>query len=232
MRVFADVFEPAGPVVELGSFYLPQWKWLADLRPYFRGREYIGCDIRRGEGVDRIEDAEALSFDDESVGTVLISDMLPHTPHPDRVVAEARRILREDGLFACSTAFNLRLNGFPTDYYRFSSSGLDVLLEGFEARTVFALGPRVRPRFAFAVAAKRATPEFERRVRLFEQRIQDTFRRNRLRAHLNEMVVAGRDLLGCALGRAHVGVAFYDREARGGYWDEAVVRPGSRQGTS
>jgi hypothetical protein len=155
-------------------------------------------------------------------------DMLPHTPHPDRVIAEALRVLRDDGVVAASAVFNYRLNGFPTDFYRFSASGLDVLLEEFEARTVFALGPKAKPRLAFAVAAKRATPAFERRVEQFEQRIRETFRRNRLRAHLNEMAVAGRDLVGCMFGRADLGVAFYNPEAGGGHWDDAVVIPGSR----
>lgn len=226
VRVFAEVFEPPGPVVELGSLYLSGWERISDLRPYFPGREYIGCDIRRGQGVDRIEDAENLSFQDNTIGTVVICDMLPHTPHPDRVVAEALRVLRDDGLLATSAAFNYRINGFPTDYYRFTASGLYTLLDDFEAKRVFALGPRVKPRFAFAVTAKRSTPHFADRLPIFEQRIHDSFRAGRLRAHLNEMVVAGRDLVGCMLGRAHVGVDFYDPEAGGGFLEGAVVQPG------
>jgi SAM-dependent methyltransferase len=225
MHVFAETFDPPGPVLELGSFYLPGWEDLADLRPYFRGRDYIGCDIRPGLGVDRIEDAERLSLADASIGTALICDMLPHTPHPHRVVAEVLRVLSDDGLFATSAAFNYRINAFPTDYYRFTASGLDTLLEGFEARRVFALGPRVKPRFAFAVAAKRSNPDFLERLPLFEQGIRDAFKRRRLQAHLNEMATAGRDLLGCMLGRADIGVRFYEPQNGGGYLEDALVKP-------
>jgi SAM-dependent methyltransferase len=227
VRVFAETFDPPGPVIELGSLYLPGWERLSDLRGYFPGREYIGCDMRQGLGVDRIEDAENLSFADASAGTVLLIDMLPHTPHPQHVVAEAGRILRDDGILVASAAFNFRMNGFPTDYYRFTASGLDTLLESFEARRVFSLGPLVKPRFAFAVAAKRSTRAFTEALPLFERRIRDTFRHTRRRAHVNEMVSAGRDLVSCLVGRARLGVAFYDPDARGGYLDDAVVRPGT-----
>src|SRR5512133_3871195 len=96
--LFSRCFEPAGPIVELGSKYLPGWEDLSDLRPLFPERAYVGCDLRSGLGVDRIENAEALTFSDNSVGAVLLCDMLGHTPHPQRVVAETRRVLRHDGV--------------------------------------------------------------------------------------------------------------------------------------
>jgi SAM-dependent methyltransferase len=226
VRVFAQTFEPPGPVLELGSLYLPGWERLSDLRPYFPGRHYIGCDMRPGNGVDRIEDAENLSFEPGTFGTVVLCDMLPHSPHPSRVVSEAFRVLRDDGLLVASAAFNYRMSAFPTDYYRFTASGLDTLLEEFETRRVFALGPRVKPRFAFAVAAKKTNPLFAERLPLFEQRIEDAFDRGLIRAHVNEMIVAGRDLFGCLLGRAQIGVRFYEPEAGGGYLDQALVQPG------
>jgi SAM-dependent methyltransferase len=227
MRLFAESFDPPGPVIELGSFYPPGWEELADLRRYFPGREYIGCDIRPGLGVDRIEDAENLSFEDGTAGTVLICDMLPHTPHPDRVASEVLRILKPGGLLATSAAFHFRINGFPTDYYRFTASGLYTLLEGFDARRVFALGPRVLPRFAFAVAAKEPDDRYSASVRRFEERVHDAFRRTRFHAYVNELAASGRELLGCLLGRAELGAAFYDPESAGGYLDDALVRPGS-----
>src|SRR5437588_11798356 len=134
VRLMAEAFEPAGPIVEVGSYYLAGNEHVSNLRPYFPGREYIGCDVRSGPGVDRLENAEALSFADRSVGTVISCDMLAHTPQPARVIAEARRVLRDDGIAAISAPFNYRLGAFPTDYWRFSASGLWVLLTeaGFE----------------------------------------------------------------------------------------------------
>lgn len=44
-------------------------------------------------------DAGALPFADESFDAVTALDLLEHVPHPAKVVAEASRVLRKDGLF-------------------------------------------------------------------------------------------------------------------------------------
>jgi len=41
--------------------------------------------------------AEELPFEDESFDTVVCTDVLEHLEHPERVVAEMRRVLKEDG---------------------------------------------------------------------------------------------------------------------------------------
>ena len=131
VRLFAETFEPTGPVVELGSYYTAGNENLSDVRPYFPGREYIGCDIRRGNGVDRIEDAHRLSFEDGSVGTLLAFEILEHLRDPRLAVSEAHRALDENGLLAISVPFTYRLHGFPSDYWRFTSSGIYELLSDF-----------------------------------------------------------------------------------------------------
>jgi hypothetical protein len=47
----------AEPVVEIGSFQVPSQEEYADMRPSSR-KEYIGCDMRPGPGVDRVENVE------------------------------------------------------------------------------------------------------------------------------------------------------------------------------
>ena len=45
------------PVVEIGAFRVEGMQAdSANLRPLFAQRDYIGCDVRPGPGVDRIED--------------------------------------------------------------------------------------------------------------------------------------------------------------------------------
>lgn len=80
VELFSETFAPSGPVIEIGSYYPPGYEKLSDLRPYFKGRDYVGCDIRQGLGVDRIEDAQALNFTDEAVGAVLMFEILEHLP--------------------------------------------------------------------------------------------------------------------------------------------------------
>jgi SAM-dependent methyltransferase len=223
--VFARCFEPRGPVLEIGSLYLPGYEEISDLRPRFPGREFVGTDIRHGLGVDRIEDAEALTFDGESFGTVLIFEVLEHLQHPDRALAEAHRVLRADGMLALSVPFNYHLHGFPTDFWRFTPSGVHTLLRSFKQKVVFALGPRSKPAFVFAVAAKELDADFDAKREAFEAQIHETFRRSRVRGWVSTFKGFGRDLGGLFVGRAHLGAAFFDpNETRGlfPYKDETV----------
>lgn len=223
VRLFAEAFEPPGPVVELGSCYPPGYAWLCDLRPYFPGREFVGCDLRTGDGVDRIEDAQRLSFDDSSVGTMLLFEILEHVPDPAAAIAEASRVLRDDGVLALSTPFNYPLHAFPDDYWRFTPSGMYRLLEPFFDKVVFALGPRAKPAFVFAVAAKTASSAFGAQKRLFQERVEETFRRTRFRGYTSVLRRTGRDWLGTALGRGQLGAAFFDPTAAGGYFDRSAA---------
>jgi SAM-dependent methyltransferase len=225
IRLFAESFDPAGPVLEVGSLYLPGYETISDLRPYFAGKEFMGVDLREGLGVDRIDDAEALSFGDESFATVLMFELLEHLQHPERALAEARRVLRPDGLLAVSSPFDYRLHGFPTDYWRFTASGLHTLLKGFPQKLVFALGPRSKPAFVFAVAAREGFPDFEARRRAFEQRVHETFKQLRRRGWVSAFKGFGRELGGLVLGRAQLGAAFFDPKQSGGlfpYRDETL----------
>jgi SAM-dependent methyltransferase len=219
VRVFSEVFQPRGPVVEIGALYLAGYDWLSNLRPLFPGREYIGCDLHSGLGVDRIEDAQNLSFEDSSVGTVLMFEILEHLPNPQAAVAEARRVLREDGFLAVSVPFNYRLHGFPTDYWRFTASGVHQLLSDFPQKTIFSLGPRVKPSFIFAVAHKDGSTGFAASQVRFAAAIHDTFRRSHRRGFVSAFKERSREFVGLLLGRAHLSTTFYDPAQPGGYFD-------------
>ena len=212
-ELFVECFEPDSPVVEMGSRYLEGWQWLCDLRPLFPNHEFAGCDVRPGLGVDRIEDAQAMARDDGSVATMLMFEVLEHVPHPEKALREVRRVLRPDGLLAMSVPCNYRLHGFPDDYRRLTPSGVHIWLEGFAEKAVFGLGPRVKPAFVFAVATPRKSEEFLRRKAMFQARVVETFRASLLRGWVSAMKERGRDLLGCLLGRADLGVAFYEPES-------------------
>jgi SAM-dependent methyltransferase len=215
--IFRECFRPHGPVVEIGSCYAPGYQWLADLRPLFPGMDYVGCDARPGPGVDRIEDVYALTFANGYAGTVLLCEVLEHLRDPKAALAEVHRVLRDDGLLVVTVPFQLGLHAFPTDFWRFTSSGLHLLLDAFPARTVFALGPRVKPAVIFAVACKTSSPDFERHAADFERKITAEFEASRLRGLLSELRHRGRDFLGCLLGRAHLEAAFFRPDGESGF---------------
>ena len=217
VRLFAEVFDPPGPVVEIGALHLPGFEAVCDVRPYFPGREFIGCDIRPGLGVDRLEDAERLNFAGGSIGTVLLFEILEHLPDPARAISEAGRVLSEDGLLALSVPFSYRLHGYPSDYWRFTASGIAVLLTDFPDKVIFALGPRVKPSFIFAVAAKRGSGEFAERKGRFRARVEESFRRSRGEGFVSAFKERGRDFFGLLLGRADLSATFFEPGQPGGY---------------
>ncbi|HWE49876.1 MAG TPA: methyltransferase domain-containing protein [Bryobacteraceae bacterium] len=217
VRAFASAFAPAGPVLEVGSYYPEAYKNFCDRRQFFPGLEYIGCDLRSGCGVDRIEDAQNLSFSDRSFGTVILLEILEHLPHPERAIAEAQRVLRDDGRLLLSVPFSYRLHGFPHDYRRLTSSGIYEVLAAFPQKLVFAIGPRVKPATVFAVARMTEREDFSVERERFRSAMQAQSKALLRRLFWSALHERARDLMGLLLGRADITVAFYDPAEGGGY---------------
>lgn len=207
VELFARYLQPDGPIIEIGSYYPPGNAYVSDFRPLFPGRKFIGCDIRDGEGVDQIENAEELTFRSDFAGTILMMDVLEHLRNPWTAVSEAHRVLRKDGLLLISVPFDYRIHGWPSDYWRFTAAGLYHLLREFPQRAVFSVGPFHKPEHVFALVSKsRDVSMFPPAVRaLFKSHWEGTW------ITLQERM---REFFGFVLGRANWGVTVFDpREA-------------------
>ena len=60
VKLAESVINLSEPVYEFGAFQIEGQEALADLRPIFIGKKYVGCDMAPGKGVDRIENLEKL----------------------------------------------------------------------------------------------------------------------------------------------------------------------------
>jgi SAM-dependent methyltransferase len=80
--------------------------------------------------------------DDDSVDCVLATETLEHVPDPRVFLAQARRCLRASGRLILTVPFSARWHFIPHDYWRFTPSGLRLLLEeaGFSNIAVYARG--------------------------------------------------------------------------------------------
>ena len=153
-RDVAASFTLAEPLVELGARAAEGQEDVADLRGIFGAKEHIGCDIQPGQGVDRIEDIHDLSFDDDSVGTVICLETLEHVADPLRAVREMHRVLRPGGLLAISSLMFFPIHAHPWDFWRFTPEGFDLLLAPFESRVVVAQGWELMPEGVFGIGVK------------------------------------------------------------------------------
>ena len=140
------------PVVEFGSYQVTPGT-IADLRPVFAGKQYAGTDVRSGPGVDRVENLEALTFEDGSVGTAVLLDTLEHVQDPPRAMAEVYRVLKPGGVAVATSVMDLFIHNEP-DYWRFTPNAFKYLFRPFAETLVGYQGNPEKPHTVFAVGVR------------------------------------------------------------------------------
>lgn len=151
-RAAIETFSPSGPILEIGSYQVPDQEEIANFRPFFSGMSYVGVDIRHGPGVDVVASVEQLPFRDASVGAVLALNTFEHVARFWRGFEEIRRVLRPDGVFLVSCPFYFHIHHHPSDYWRFTPEALELLVEDYPARIIGWQGPQQKPLHVWAVA--------------------------------------------------------------------------------
>jgi len=125
------------PIYEFGSLQVPGQEVLANLRPLFPNKHYVGCDFRKGPGVDRIMDVEKIDLNNNSIGTVIIIDTLEHVRNVYAAINEIHRILKPCGLVIMASVMFFPIHNYPYDYWRFTPKAFELLLEKFEEKKVY-----------------------------------------------------------------------------------------------
>ena len=124
------------PIYEIGAYRVEGQEEFADLRPFFPGKVYVGCDMRSGLGVDRIEDVHCLKMKTNSVGTALIFDTLEHVENVHQAMKEIHRVLKPGGMVIMSSVMNFPIHDYPSDYWRFTPKAFELLLSRFDVYEV------------------------------------------------------------------------------------------------
>jgi SAM-dependent methyltransferase len=150
----AETFDCPSPVFEFGSYQVEGQEGYANLRDLFATKSYVGCDMRPGPGVDRVEDVTAISLPDESAGTVLCIETFEHVFEVSRAFEEVFRVLKPGGIFVITSPLNFRIHGYPDDYWRITPSCLRRQLSRYEARLSGCQGYRAFPHTVMGVGLK------------------------------------------------------------------------------
>ncbi len=159
VRLASETLSLRGPVYEFGSYLVEDQLGRGDLRPFFPGREFVGCDMRPGPGVDRIEDLSQLSLDDQSVQTIICVDTLEHVFEVRRAVDEMLRVLAPGGVIVVSVPFDFRVHDYPSDYWRLTPSCLSRLFAPLGATLVGWQGLENDPHTVFAIGCQGPVPD-------------------------------------------------------------------------
>jgi SAM-dependent methyltransferase len=129
-----------GRMVDIGCGTKP---WAATFAAHVA--EHIGVDheatIHGFGAVDVVAGAYDMPFEDASVDTVLMTEVLEHLEAPATALVECRRILRPGGHLIATTPFSWPLHEEPRDFFRYTPFGLRHLSHeaGFEVVEVRAL---------------------------------------------------------------------------------------------
>jgi SAM-dependent methyltransferase len=159
--IVTEILNMPEPIYEFGSYLVPEQIETANIRYLFPGKEYVGCDMREGPGVDRILNLHSIELEESTVGTVLCLDTLEHVEYPNKALEEIHRILKPNGVVIISSCMNYPIHDFPCDYWRFTPEAFRSILKSFRNIYVNYAGQNIFPHTIVGVGCKGPDTDFE-----------------------------------------------------------------------
>ncbi|HLA96660.1 MAG TPA: methyltransferase domain-containing protein [Pyrinomonadaceae bacterium] len=103
-------------------------------RPYvenYFGLEYSPQSGYRGNKADFCGDAAFLPVADESVDTILCTEVMEHVPNPEKTIEEFARVLRPGGTIITTAPFVYPIHD-AYDFFRYTPDGLAAIMKRYE----------------------------------------------------------------------------------------------------
>lgn len=131
--IMAKYISPLGndlTIIDYGCGHMPYKELLLNVV-----NKYIGVDLEENKSAEvHITPTGTINLRDNFSDIVLSTQVLEHVVDPVHYIAECKRVLKKDGLMILSTHGYWIYHPDPTDYWRWTSSGLKKIIEdaGFE----------------------------------------------------------------------------------------------------
>lgn len=154
IKIAIETLPISEPIYEFGAYQVAEAPENCDLRPLLSGKQYIGCDMRAGPGVDKVLNLHQIDLADASVGTVFLMDTLEHVEYPHQALMEIHRILKPDGIVVMSSVLDFFIHETPNDFWRFTPDGFRSLLKNFRHSHVGYYGPDIFPHTLVGIGYK------------------------------------------------------------------------------
>lgn len=133
---------PVKPIIlEIGSLQTKNQENIANLRPLFKKSYFVGLDMRHGNGVDLLSNAQQIAFKSKSFDLILCLETLEHAQKPWQVANQINRILKNSGIIIASSQQNFPIHLHPFDYFRYTPYGLKQLFSNQIYQLCFAISP-------------------------------------------------------------------------------------------
>ncbi len=118
------------------------------LRPFVESldpAEYVGVDIERGPGVDRVCRIEDLvgTFGENAFDLVISTETLEHVRDWRAAVSNLKRVCREGGVMLLTTrSFGFVYHGYPHDFWRYEPDDIRAIFSDMEVIELERDAPR------------------------------------------------------------------------------------------
>ena len=178
MQAVKESFDLKGIYVELGSRVITNQKHLS-ARNVFKGdfhksEEYIGVDYMEGEGVDTICDVRNLTFENDSINTIIAMNLFEHVEESWLAFEEIKRVLSKKGIVIIATPFSYDIHGCPEDYYRYTPSLYLNVFKDLKTKITVTVGYKMRPKMVYFIGGNADTLEkdFDKFTSVYSKKYQ------------------------------------------------------------
>lgn len=117
-----------GILLDVGCGAKPYEPLFRDFVDHHYGFEYSTESVYRGCLADFFGDAMRIPLADNSVDTILCTEVLEHLPDPNAAISEFARILRPNGIVITTAPFFYPIHD-AWDFYRYSPDGIAAIMK-------------------------------------------------------------------------------------------------------
>lgn len=117
-----------GVLLDVGCGIKPYERTFAPYVEKYLGLEYSPDSGYRGNKADLCGDAAFLPLADESVDTILCTEVMEHVPNPEKTIEEFARVLRPGGTVITTAPFVYPIHD-AYDFFRYSPDGLPAMMK-------------------------------------------------------------------------------------------------------